>query len=455
MEEYNSLFAISPIDGRYRNMVKDIENYFSEYAYIKYRVFIEVKWLIYLMDHNISGGAESKDKILEIYNRFDIEEAKKVKEIEAKTNHDVKAIEYYIRSKVEEMNLSDCSNYIHFACTSDDINNLAQAKMIMYFLSEVYYPKLNELIDIVSNKSEEYKDVPMLAHTHGQKATPTTIGKEFAVFAYRLNRIADKISKVALTGKFSGAVGNFNAHSISYPELDWIELNKNFVESLGIEFNYLTTQIESHDTLCELLSEMKLLNNVITDLDQDMWMYISYGYFTQKLVENEVGSSVMPHKVNPINFENSMANTSMANSVFDALINNLQISRMQRDLRDSSLLRNLGTGFGYTLISIIQTGKGLNKCVPNKNVLDEELENSPEVLAEAIQTILRKNGYDNAYEMLKELTRGKKVTLEELRAFVKTLDINEVDKSVLLELTPQKYIGYAARLCEYKNIKNR
>lgn len=453
MEEINTLCAISPIDGRYRNMIKDLEKYFSEYAYIKYRVLIEIKWLEFLVENNIVEKSEDLSKIIDIYNKFDLEEAAKVKSIEVRTNHDVKAIEYYIRGKVEEMGLKKYSNFIHFACTSDDINNLAQAKMITDFLKDIYIPKLRDIIENISKKSDECKSIPMLSHTHGQKATPTTVGKEYAVFVYRLNKIKNRISNISLTGKFSGAVGNFNAHKFAYPEIDWIELNKKFVEGLGIEFNYLTTQIESHDTLSELLSEMKLVNNIIMDLDQDMWLYISKKYFVQKVVENEVGSSVMPHKVNPINFENSMANVSMANSIFDALINNLQVSRMQRDLRDSSLLRNLGSAFGYSLISIIQTGKGLDKCEPNEEILNEELDSSPEVISEAVQTILRKNGYDNAYEMLKELTRGKNITKEELKEYIKKLEIDESDKEALLSLTPKKYIGYAEKLCDYKNLK--
>ena len=303
----------------------------------------------------------------------------------------------------------------------------------------------------MKEKANDYKDISMLSHTHGQNATPTTVGKEFAIFVYRINKILNKIKQEKFTGKFNGTVGNFNAHLISYKNIDWIRISKEFVESFGLEYNLFTTQIESHDTLCLIFSYVALLNNIILDFDSDMWMYISRDYFIQKNVAGEVGSSVMPHKINPINFENSMANIKMANGVIAVLTENLQISRMQRDLSDSSLLRNIGNAIAYSIIAIKQSIIGLKKLHVNEEYLKKELENTPEVLAEAVQTILRKNKYDNAYELLKEMTRGKNVTLDEIRKFIEKLELDKEDKNRLLELTPEKYIGLASELVKLLN----
>ncbi len=447
-ENIDLLLTISPIDGRYRNITEKISDYFSEYAFIKYRVKIEIDWLKFFLKL-IQKEEKNIDILNDIINSFDIKEAKKVKQIEQKTNHDVKAIEYYIRKKLEENNLKEYCSFVHFACTSEDINNLAYGKMITDCVNNVLIKDMEKLIENVRIEAKKLASIPMLSHTHGQNATPTTCGKEFAIFVYRWESILNLIKNIKLKGKFSGAVGNFNAHSIAYPEIDWINIAKGFVESEGLEFNPLTTQIESHDIISILFSYIKAFNNITMDFNSDMWLYISKGYFKQKIVSGEVGSSVMPHKVNPINHENSMANIRIGNSILDSLNNNLQISRMQRDLSDSSMLRNIGVAFSHTIISINQSIKGFEKMEVNEDVLRCDLENAPEVLAEAIQTVLRKNGFDNAYEILKEFTRGKKTNLEDLREFIGNLEIPEDDKNILLNLTPENYTGLADKLCNF------
>lgn len=447
--EINTLMSISPIDGRYRKTVENISEYFSEYAYIKYRVIVEIKWLEKILNTKEIAQYKGATDILDnIISNFNLKECERVKEFEATTNHDVKAIEYYIREKIKGTEIEPYSHFVHFVCTSEDINNIAHSLMLRDALTNVVIPQMEEIIRNVEIKAKDLRDIPMLSHTHGQPATPTTIGKELAVFAYRWNCIKNKLSSIKLKSKFNGATGNFAAHSVCI-DLDWIEFAKEFVESFGLEFNPLVTQIESHDTICEVLSYIKLFNNITMDFNQDMWTYISMKYFKQKAVATETGSSVMPHKVNPINHENSMANIRMANSIIDNFTNNLQISRMQRDLSDSSNLRNVGVVLAHTVISITQTIKGFSKMEPNEEVLKEDLNNNPEVLAEAIQTMLRKNGYNNAYEMLKDLTRGKEVTLDTMREFVNSLDIPDLDKEKLINLTPDTYTGLSSNLVEY------
>lgn len=450
-EEINSLLTISPIDGRYRNITEDISEYFSEYAFIKYRVFVEIDWLKYLLNSKeiILTENDFSEKLNNIKEKFDLEEARKVKIIEDKTNHDVKAIEYYVREKLKENDLEKYCNFVHFGCTSEDINNIAYGKMLNDLIKNILIPECEELILKVKELAKKLSNTAMLGHTHGQNATPTTVGKELAIFVYRWKSILELIKNIKLKGKFSGAVGNYNAHIIAYPKIDWVEFSKKFVEEEGLIFNPLTTQIESHDMICVLFGYIKAFNNITMDFNSDMWIYISKGYFKQKVISNEVGSSVMPHKVNPINHENSMANIRIANSIFDSLSNNLQISRMQRDLSDSSMLRNIGVAFAHTLVSIAQTNKGFQKMEVNEESLKEDLNNSPEILAEAIQTILRKNNYDNAYEIMKEYTRGKKVTLESLREFIKDLNINNEDKEILNNLSPETYLGLASKLCDF------
>lgn len=442
-----NLYNISPIDGRYRNMTDDVRKYFSEYHLIKNRIIVEIEWLKKLATIE-KFQIEEKDieKLNQIKEEFNIKEAEKVKKIEETTKHDVKAVEYYLDEKFKEKNISKYNNLIHFACTSEDINNLAYGIMEKQLLEEVYIPNMNKLIKEIKNKAKKYSNIPMLSHTHGQSATPTTVGKEWAIFAYRLEKILEKIKKEKISGKFNGTVGNFNAHIISYPNIDWIQISKEFVESFGLEYNMFTTQIESHDNIAIIFSEIKLLNNIILDFNNDMWMYISRNYFIQENVKEEIGSSVMPHKINPINFENSMANIKIANSILTSFIDNLQICRMQRDLSDSSILRNIGVSIAHTNIAIKQTIKGINKVKANEEFLKNELNNTPEILAEAVQTILRKNGYKNAYEILKKLTRGKNITLKQMREFIQEMDIEEKDKKILLNLQPCNYVGLAEEL---------
>lgn len=447
----DNLLNISPIDGRYREKTEVLGNYLSEYALIKYRIIVEVKWLLFLCDNIIIKekiSSEDKDKILSILGNFDLEEAKSVKEKESVTKHDVKAVEYYLQDKFRELGLERLIPFIHITCTSEDINNTSYNLMVNDALKYVYYPNIYDLISKIDEYADRYKNIPMLGHTHGQVATPTTVGKEFKVFSYRMISILDRIDNIKLRSKFSGATGNYNCHVVAYPDVDWIKTSKEFIESLGLEYNPLTTQIESHDILCSLLSDIKIMNNIIKDFNSDMWLYISRNYFVEKAKKGEVGSSVMPHKVNPINHENSMANNEMSSAMIDGLVNNLSISRMQRDLSDSSKLRNLGVVFAHSILSMKETLVGLNKLEVNESVVLEDLDNHYEVLSEAIQTVLRKNGCSNAYERLKELSRGKKVTKEDIINFVNDLDIPEEDKERLLNLTPATYIGLCSEIVD-------
>ena len=442
---------ISPIDGRYREATDEVRNVFSEFYLIKNRVFVEIEWLKKLFsikEMNIEYNFEDLKVLDSIVQEFDVTEAEKVKKIEQVTKHDVKAVEYYLDEKFTELGIEKYNQFVHFGCTSEDINNLAYGVMVKSLIDDVYVPNCEKLVGVLKEKAKENKAVSMLSHTHGQSATPTTVGKEFAIFVYRLNKVLNRIKNEKISGKCNGAVGNFNAHMIAYPEIDWIKVSKEFVESFGLECNLLTTQIESHDNICMLFSDMKLFNNIVLDFDSDMWMYISRNYFLQENVKGEVGSSVMPHKINPINFENSMANMKMANSMINGFVDNLQISRMQRDLSDSSVLRNIGCVFAYAIIAIKQTIIGINKLKVNREFLIGELQRTPEVLAEAIQTVLRKNGYENAYEILKGLTRGKHISMVEVREFVEKLEISSVDKERLLELKPENYLGLADKLVD-------
>ena len=440
------LEMISPIDGRYNNYTEILKDYFSEYAYLKYRFNIEIDWLAYLTKIKPIVNGKNKLEIESIKNNFNLASAKRIKKIEEKTKHDVKAIEYYIRELLRSNNLEHLEHLVHFGITSEDINNLAIAKMIKDFMNEVYYKNINELLNQLRVMKNKYMEISMLSHTHGQPATPTTIAKELAVYIYRIESIINIINSIKLRGKFSGAVGNFASLTTTYPNINWLEIAKEFVESQDLDFNYLTTQIESHDILSVLIGLVKNINNIIYDLNQDMWLYISNNYFKLKIVNGEVGSSVMPHKVNPINFENSMANMKLSYSIIDSMIDNLQISRMQRDLSDSSLQRNIGVSFGYFLIGVSQTIIGLKKCEINNERIKEDLNNNPEVLAEAIQTVLRKNKDTKAYEKLKEITRGKKISLDSLHEYINSLDINKEDKKRLLNLKVEEYIGLSKEL---------
>ena len=436
MEEYKAM-ELCPLDGRYADIKDLLSPYFSEYAYVRYRTIVEVRWLSYLIKEGIVTGTKKDiQNILDIGNNFNIDSFNGVKEEESITNHDVKAIEYFIDKKLKVLGLDKLVSFVHIGLTSEDVNNTAYALMIKDFLNKMYIPKLEEFINKTNELSKEYKDIAFLAHTHGQPATPTTIGKEFKVYSYRLTNELDRLKKLEIKAKFNGATGNYSALSVAYRDIDVVKLCKKFI----------TDELENHDYIINILDNIRHLNNIVLDLDLDMWLYISRGYFLLKVIKNEVGSSTMPHKVNPINFENSEANMEMANGMLVTLSNKLPKSRMQRDLSDSSALRNLGMAFGYSLQGIKETLKGLNKIMVNEELINNELANEWEVLAEPIQTVLRKYGIPDAYDKLKALTRGKKVTKEILDEFINNLDISDKDKKILKELKPSTYIGMANRL---------
>lgn len=439
---------LCPLDGRYKDIKELLSPYFSEYAYIKYRVLVEIEWLIYLIEEKIIETKEENIELIKkIYTDFNINSYLEVKEEEKVTNHDVKAIEYFIDKKLKEINLDSLISYVHIGLTSEDVNNTAYALMIKDFLSLSYYPKIEEFLSYIESLTIQYKDIPFLAHTHGQPATPTTVGKEFKVYLYRLTEELSKLKNTPIKAKFNGATGNYSALSITFHNLDIVSLCQKFVEMrLNLTFNPLTTQIENHDYLVTILDFIRHINNIILDLDIDMWLYISKSYFKLEVIQNEVGSSTMPHKVNPINFENSEANLELANGLLSTLSNKLPRSRMQRDLSDSSCLRNLGVCFGYSMQGVKETLKGLKKVVVNEEKLISELDSEWEVLAEAIQTMLRKYQIPDAYQKLKDLTRGKSVNKELLHEFINDLEIEEKDKEILLNLTPSTYIGLANKL---------
>ena len=445
--------AISPIDGRYASKVTDLTECFSEYALLKNRVKVEVMWLIALCSEaQITEcrilTAEEEQSLRRIVENFTPAEAEKIKKIESVTNHDVKAVEYYLKEQIEGTSLGDLSEFIHFACTSEDINNLSHALMLKDGLATLT-PQQHEIIAVVSKLAKEFKDVPMLARTHGQTASPTTIGKELAVFAARLQKLSAKIAEVELLGKLNGAVGHFNAHLSAYPQVDWIVLTKGVIESeLGLQQNLFTTQIEPHDYMAELFDAMARWNTILNDLNRDLWTYISMAYFGQKTIKGEIGSSTMPHKVNPIDFENSEGNCGLANAIFQHLSSKLPISRLQRDLTDSTVLRNMGVGFGYSMIAYKSTLKGLSKLKLNEQNLMDDLDNAWEVMAEPIQTVMRKAGIEKPYEKLKELTRGQKIDSETIRSFVEGLELAAEDKQRLLDMTPASYIGMASEIVD-------
>lgn len=439
--------SISPIDGRYASKTDSLVNCFSEYALIRNRVIVEIYWLKALAKENgikqcraLSGGEEAL--LDSIITGFDISEAEKVKEIEKTTNHDVKAVEYYLKDQISGTSIEELSEFIHFACTSEDINNLAHAMMLKDGLSEIL-PIQQDITDKLQEFYKEWKDVPMLARTHGQTASPTTVGKELIVFADRLQRQKNQISNIKLLGKMNGAVGNFNAHLAAYPDVDWINLSKDIIENqLGLTQNLYTTQIEPHDYMAEIFDAISRFNTILIDLNRDIWTYISMAYFGQKTVAGEVGSSTMPHKVNPIDFENSEGNLGLANAIFNHLSAKLPISRLQRDLTDSTVLRNMGVGFGYSLIAYLSTLKGFGKLKLNNHILEKDLDNAWEVLAEPIQTIMRKHGIEKPYEKLKKLTRGNEgINQQIINDFVNSLNLPEEDKKLLLNLKPSNYIG--------------
>lgn len=449
-----SIKSLTPLEGRYGAITQPLDDYFSEWALIKYRIHVEVEWLIAMASNPVFAEIrqftpEETVFLRNIVKNFDETAALRIKEIERTTNHDVKAIEYFLRETLGTMSLADVLEFIHFSCTSEDINNLSYALMLKHGIENVWLPSAENLVQTVTAMAKEEKTIPMLAHTHGQAASPTTVGKELAVFVYRWNRQLKQIRSQEYLGKFNGAVGNFNAHSIAYPEVDWEAISRSFVEGLGLTYNPLTTQIESHDYVAETFHTLTRFNNILLDFDRDIWLYISLGYFKQKTIAGEVGSSTMPHKVNPIDFENSEANLGLSNAMLDHLANKLPISRLQRDLSDSSAQRNIGTGIAHSHIAITYTLKGLRKTVVNKEALAADLNHAWEVLSEAVQTVMRKHGHANSYDKLKAITRGKGISEEDIRAFIESVELPEADKKRLLALTPSQYVGVAASLLEH------
>lgn len=442
------LTAISPVDGRYRGKCERLDEYFSEYALIRYRVKVEIEYFIALCELPLpalaSVPADVFGKLRAIYEQFSVEDALRIKEIESVTNHDVKAVEYFLKEKFDVLGLEKTKEYIHFGLTSQDINNTSVPMSIADALKEVYRPRIVELIEHLEERADEWYEIPMLAKTHGQPASPTRLGKEIKVFSYRLRRQLEALDSVAISGKFGGATGNFNAHLCAFPEIDWRAFGAKFLsEKLGIEREEYTTQISNYDNLAAVFDALARINNIILDLDRDMWMYISMEYFKQKIKEGEVGSSAMPHKVNPIDFENSEGNIGIANAVFGHLATKLPVSRLQRDLTDSTVLRNIGVPLAHTLIAVASTMKGLGKLLLNRAAIDADLDNTWSVVAEAIQTVLRREGYPKPYETLKALTRtNSAMTAESIAAFIDTLEVSPEVKDELKKLSPHSYTGY-------------
>ena len=448
-----TLPALSPLDGRYSGQAEALRDIFSEYGLMKARIKVELEWLKMLAAE--PGVEEVKPfseatirEIDDVIANFSVQHGEEVKAIEARTNHDVKAIEYWLKERLSgNPEVMAASEFIHFACTSEDINNLSHALMLKTARNTVMLPGLDEVITKLSTLSHDLAAVPMMSRTHGQPATPSTMGKELANVVYRLKRQREQLVKQEILGKINGAVGNYNAHIVAYPGVDWESLAERFVSGLGLTFNPYTIQIEPHDYMAELYQQLSRINTILIDLDRDVWGYISLGYFKQKVKKDEVGSSTMPHKVNPIDFENSEGNLGLANAVLGHLAEKLPLSRWQRDLTDSTVLRNMGVGFGYTLLGFKALMKGLNKLEINPAMLASDLDATWELLAEPIQTVMRRYGVPNPYEQLKELTRGKDgITRDTLAAFIKGLEIPEVEKARLLELTPAGYVGKAEEL---------
>ncbi len=448
----DSLLALSPLDGRYQSHTNAYRDYFSEYALIKYRVLVEIRWLITLSEHpgitELSAlSTSAKDFLLDSAAQFSSADAARVKEIERTTNHDVKAVEYWLQERCAQHEaLQDAVGFLHFACTSEDINNLSYALMLHHAREQVLLPQLDALIDDLRQLAQANVALPMLSRTHGQTASPTTVGKELANVVVRLQRQREHVAAVQIVGKINGAVGNYNAHSVAYPDVDWPELAAGFVTQLGIEFAPMTTQIEPHDYIAEQFHALARFNTVLIDLARDVWGYISQGYFSQRVIAGEVGSSTMPHKVNPIDFENAEGNLGIANAVLGHLAQKLPISRWQRDLTDSTVLRNLGVGIGHSAIAYASLHKGFSKLRPNPARLACDLDNSWEVLGEAIQTVMRRYGVPDAYEQLKAFTRGQDIDAAALEQFVAGLDLPQDAKTQLAALTPAHYIGLATSL---------
>ncbi|WP_297096735.1 adenylosuccinate lyase [uncultured Draconibacterium sp.] len=445
--ELNTLTAISPVDGRYSNKVEGLGKYFSEFALIKYRLLTEVEYFIALCEIPLPQladiPAEKLDKLRELHKNFSLEDAQRIKDIESVTNHDVKAVEYFIKEEFDKLEMGKYKEFIHFALTSQDANNTAIPKSIQDALEEEYYPLLQELIEKLLTMATEWKDIPMLAKTHGQPASPTKVGKEIKVFLERIMVQLVQLKSIAIDAKFGGATGNFNAHLVAYPDINWEDFaNKFLKDKLGLNRSQFTTQISHYDNHSAIFDGLKRINNIILDLDRDIWSYISMNYFKQKIKKGEVGSSTMPHKVNPIDFENSEGNIGIANAGFEQLSQKLPVSRLQRDLTDSTVTRFIGVPFGHTLIAIKSTLKGLNKLLINTAAIEKDLENNWAVVAEAIQTILRREFFPNPYEALKDLTRKNEViNKESIHNFVDGLDVSDAVKEELKAITPQNYTG--------------
>ena len=450
---YHTAKAISPLDGRYAAKIDPLREIFSEYGLIERRLYVEVRWLQKLSNTPAIVEVESFDRaatdhLQAIIDAFDLDAAQAIKAIERTTNHDVKAIEYFLKDSLKtNVSLDHASEFVHFACTSEDINNLSHALMLRDGIPVITH-EMRGMITAIDALASQYSDLSMLSRTHGQTASPTTLGKEMANVSARLRRQLAGVESITPLGKFNGAVGNFNAHLSAYPDVDWPQLSQEFVESLGLEWNPMTTQIEPHDYMAELFQAVCRFNTILIDFDRDVWSYISLGYFKQRTIEGEIGSSTMPHKVNPIDFENSEGNLGLANAVLAHLSEKLPMSRWQRDLTDSTVLRNMGVGFGYSLLAYTATLKGISKLEVNPARLAEDLDNSWEVLAEPIQTVMRRYGIPEPYEKLKALTRGQAITRDTLHAFIKTLELPNETKTQLLALTPTNYVGLAQKLTE-------
>lgn len=448
---FSSLLAISPMDGRYRGKCEALAPFFSEFGLMRYRVMVECCWLQCLasvdsVSELTALSPEQSQKLDALHQDFSLEDAQRIKEIEGKTNHDVKAVEYFIKEKLEDSSdLRQHLEFVHFACTSEDINNLSYALMLSNGVSQVLLPYMTRTVGILEELAKSFALQPMLSRTHGQPASPTTMGKEFANVVYRLRRQIQLIEQVPMLGKMNGAVGNYNAHLAAYPDVDWPQVASEFVQSLGLDWNPYTTQIEPHDYLAEIFNAFSRFNTVLVDLSRDIWAYISLGYFLQKTVAGEVGSSTMPHKVNPIDFENAEGNLGMANAMLQHLAEKLPVSRWQRDLTDSTVLRNIGTGLAQSYLAYQALQKGLGKLELNAPVIDADIDNCWEILAEPVQTVMRRYGVAEPYEKLKALTRGKGITEADLRAFVETLEIPTQAKQELLAMTPRSYVGNAVQ----------
>lgn len=452
--ELSALTAISPIDGRYGEKAKALRSIFSEFGLIKYRVIVEVRWLQQLAaaDHitEVPALSDVANQFLEaIVTDFSTDDAQRVKDIERTTNHDVKAVEYFLKERfAENAELHAITEFVHFACTSEDINNLSHGLMLKEACEEVLLPTCDQVLDAIKNLAKTYRSEPLMSRTHGQPATPTTLGKEMANVYLRLKQQREQIANVKLLGKINGAVGNYNAHLAAYPDYDWHTHSEAFVTSLGLTWNPFTTQIEPHDYMAELFHAVERFNTIMIDFDRDIWAYIAVGHFKQKTIAGEIGSSTMPHKVNPIDFENSEGNLGIANALLAHLAIKLPVSRWQRDLTDSTVLRTLGVGFAHSLVAYQATLKGISKLEVNTDNLAQELDQNWELLAEPIQTVMRRYAIENPYEKLKELTRGKRVTQKDLHHFITALEIPDAEKARLYNLTPASYLGDAIRLVD-------